>query len=101
MPPVLARDPVDVMFQIAGTGPMFGQVGHFHLFDGKAITDPRPLQRYASEARRLAGQPPATPRRPARTDVAATRLTTQLHFLSENILGGAGGRQPPAFSFNP
>jgi GST-like protein len=45
MPPVLARDPVDVMFQIAGAGPMFGQVGHFHLFDGKAITDPRPLQR--------------------------------------------------------
>ena len=44
-----------VMFQMGGIGPMFGQVGYFHHFDGKAITDPRPLQRYGAEANRLLG----------------------------------------------
>jgi GST-like protein len=40
-------------FQIANTGPMFGQVGYFKKFDGSKIEDPRPLEHYASETRRL------------------------------------------------
>ena len=44
-----------VMFQMGGIGPMFGQVGYFHHFAGKEISDPRPLQRYAEESRRLLG----------------------------------------------
>ena len=44
-----------VMFQMGGIGPMFGQVGYFHHFAGKDISDPRPLQRYAEESRRLLG----------------------------------------------
>ena len=42
-----------VFFQNAGIGPMFGQVGYFNKFAGKAIEDKRPLQRYADEAKRL------------------------------------------------
>ena len=40
-------------FQVAGTGPMFGQVGYFKTFDGRAIEDPRPLQRYVDESAKL------------------------------------------------
>jgi GST-like protein len=40
-------------FQVAGTGPMFGQVGYFKKFDGAAVEDPRPLERYASESAKL------------------------------------------------
>jgi len=44
-----------LMFQMAGIGPMFGQVGFFHKFAGKDYEDKRPLQRYADESRRLLG----------------------------------------------
>jgi GST-like protein len=44
-----------LMFQMGGIGPMFGQVGYFHFFEGKVIEDPRPRQRYYDESRRLLG----------------------------------------------
>ncbi|KQW82642.1 glutathione S-transferase N-terminal domain-containing protein [Brevundimonas sp. Root1279] len=44
-----------VMFQMGGIGPMFGQVGFFNKFAGKAFEDKRPLQRYVAESRRLLG----------------------------------------------
>jgi GST-like protein len=42
-----------LFWQMALVGPMFGQIGYFYKFDGKAIEDPRPLQRYVEESRRL------------------------------------------------
>lgn len=42
-----------VMFQMAAIGPMFGQVGFFHKFAGRAYEDKRPLERYVGEATRL------------------------------------------------
>ncbi|WP_280156309.1 glutathione S-transferase N-terminal domain-containing protein [Piscinibacter sp. XHJ-5] len=42
-----------LMFQMGGIGPMFGQVGFFHKFAGKAYEDKRPRDRYAAESRRL------------------------------------------------
>jgi GST-like protein len=44
-----------VFFQMAGIGPMFGQVGFFHKFAGREIADKRPLERYRVESRRLIG----------------------------------------------
>jgi GST-like protein len=44
-----------VMFQMAAIGPMFGQLGFFHKFAGKAFEDKRPLQRYVAESTRLLG----------------------------------------------
>ncbi len=44
-----------VMFQMAAIGPMFGQVGFFHKFAGKAWEDRRPLERYVAESKRLLG----------------------------------------------
>ncbi len=44
-----------VMFQMAAIGPMFGQVGFFHKFAGKAWEDKRPLDRYVVESKRLLG----------------------------------------------
>lgn len=44
-----------VMWQMGGLGPMFGQVGFFNKFAGKAFEDKRPLQRYVTEAKRLLG----------------------------------------------
>ena len=44
-----------VFFQMAAIGPMFGQVGYFNRFAGKAIDDKRPLQRYVDESKRLLG----------------------------------------------
>ncbi|HEX8381326.1 MAG TPA: glutathione S-transferase N-terminal domain-containing protein [Allosphingosinicella sp.] len=44
-----------VFFQMAAVGPMFGQVGYFNRFAGKAIEDKRPLQRYVGESKRLLG----------------------------------------------
>ena len=41
------------MFQMGGIGPMFGQVGFFHKFAGKAYEDKRPRDRYIAEAKRL------------------------------------------------
>ncbi len=44
-----------VMFQMGGLGPMFGQLGYFHKFAGADIEDPRPRERYVTEAKRLLG----------------------------------------------
>jgi GST-like protein len=44
-----------VMFQMGGTGPMFGQLGFFHKFAGKDYEDKRPRDRYVAESRRLLG----------------------------------------------
>lgn len=44
-----------VMWQMGGLGPMFGQVGFFHKFAGKAFEDKRPLERYVAESKRLLG----------------------------------------------
>lgn len=42
-----------VFFQMAAIGPIFGQLGFFHKFAGREITDKRPLERYRVESRRL------------------------------------------------
>ncbi|MBA84654.1 glutathione S-transferase family protein [Thalassobius sp. S69A] len=42
-----------VMFQMGGLGPMLGQLGFFFAFAGKDIEDPRPVERYLNEAKRL------------------------------------------------
>ena len=44
-----------LMFQMAGVGPMFGQVGFFNKFAGKDFEDKRPRDRYVAEAKRLLG----------------------------------------------
>jgi GSH-dependent disulfide-bond oxidoreductase len=44
-----------LMFQMAGVGPMFGQVGFFSKFAGRDFEDKRPRDRYVAEARRLLG----------------------------------------------
>jgi GST-like protein len=44
-----------LMFQMAGVGPMFGQVGFFHRFAGKEYEDKRPRDRYVAESVRLLG----------------------------------------------
>jgi GST-like protein len=44
-----------LMFQMGGIGPMFGQVGFFHKFAGKAYEDKRPRDRYLAESTRLLG----------------------------------------------
>jgi GST-like protein len=57
---LLPRDPAGryltiqwLMFQMGGIGPMFGQVGFFNKFAGKAYEDKRPRDRYVAEAKRL------------------------------------------------
>jgi len=42
-----------VIFQVAGIGPIFGQVGFFHKFAGREFEDKRPRDRYVAESRRL------------------------------------------------
>lgn len=42
-----------IMFQMGGVGPMFGQMGFFVKFAGSEIEDPRPRERYVTEAKRL------------------------------------------------
>ncbi|MBV1866881.1 MAG: glutathione S-transferase N-terminal domain-containing protein [Marinosulfonomonas sp.] len=42
-----------VMFQMGGLGPMLGQLGYFHKFAGAEIEDPRPVERFVAEAKRL------------------------------------------------
>jgi GSH-dependent disulfide-bond oxidoreductase len=42
-----------LMFQVGGVGPMFGQVGYFHRFAGKAFEDKRPRDYYVEQSRIL------------------------------------------------
>jgi GST-like protein len=42
-----------LMFQVGGIGPMFGQVGYFHKFEGRHYEDKRPRDHYVEESRRL------------------------------------------------
>ncbi len=42
-----------LMWQMAGQGPMFGQLGYFFKFKGTEIEDPRPGERYINEGKRL------------------------------------------------
>jgi len=42
-----------LLFQAAGIGPMFGQVGFFMMSDAKDWEDKRPRDRYVQESRRL------------------------------------------------
>ena len=42
-----------MMWQMAGPGPMFGQLGYFHKFAGREIEDRRPHERYRAESARL------------------------------------------------
>ena len=44
-----------LMFQMSFIGPMFGQVGFFHKFEGRTYADKRPLNHYVAEAKRLLG----------------------------------------------
>ncbi|MDO8353156.1 MAG: glutathione binding-like protein, partial [Aestuariivirga sp.] len=44
-----------LMFQMSFIGPMFGQVGFFHKFEGRTYEDKRPLDHYVAEAKRLLG----------------------------------------------
>ncbi len=44
-----------LFWQMGGVGPIFGQVGFFHKFAGRAIEDKRPLERYVTESKRLLG----------------------------------------------
>jgi GST-like protein len=44
-----------LMWQMGGVGPMFGQLGFFHKFAGKAYEDKRPRDRYVAESARLLG----------------------------------------------
>jgi GSH-dependent disulfide-bond oxidoreductase len=44
-----------LMFQMAGVGPIFGQLGFFHKFAGREYEDKRPRDRYVAESRRLLG----------------------------------------------
>src|SRR5262245_29018907 len=44
-----------LVFQVAGLGPMFGQVGFFHKFAGKDFEDKRPRDRYVNESKRVLG----------------------------------------------
>lgn len=42
-----------LFFQMAGIGPIFGQLGFFHKFAGREFEDKRPLERYRDETKRL------------------------------------------------
>jgi GST-like protein len=42
-----------LMFQMAGVGPMFGQIGFFHKFAGKEFEDKRPRDHYVAQSKRL------------------------------------------------
>lgn len=44
-----------LMLQMSFIGPMFGQVGFFHKFEGRTYEDKRPLNHYVAEAKRLLG----------------------------------------------
>lgn len=44
-----------LFFQVGGIGPMFGQFGHFFKYAGDKCDHPYPVDRYATEAKRLLG----------------------------------------------
>ncbi len=44
-----------LFWQMAGMGPMFGQVGFFFRYAGAEFDDKRPRDRYVAEAQRLLG----------------------------------------------
>ena len=44
-----------LMWQMGGLGPIFGQLGFFHKFAGRAYEDKRPRDRYVTESKRLLG----------------------------------------------
>ncbi len=44
-----------LFFQVGGVGPMFGQFGHFFKYAGDKCDHPYPLERYATESRRILG----------------------------------------------
>jgi GSH-dependent disulfide-bond oxidoreductase len=74
---LLARDGAEryetlqwLIFQVAGIGPMFGQLGFFHKFTGREFEDKRPRDRYVAEARRL-------------LDVLNTRLADRAWIMGE------------------
>jgi GST-like protein len=59
---LMSRDPARryetmewVFFQMAGIGPIFGQIGYFYKFAGKDIEDKRPLNRFVAETKRVLG----------------------------------------------
>jgi GST-like protein len=60
-----------VFFQMASIGPMFGQLGFFHKFAGRDISDKRPLNRYTDESKRLLG-------------VMETRLSGRKWFMDDD-----------------
>lgn len=42
-----------LFFQVGGIGPMFGQFGHFYKYAKEKCDHPYPLERYATESKRL------------------------------------------------
>jgi len=42
-----------LMFQMAGVGPMFGQIGFFHKYAGREFEDKRPRDHYVEQSKRL------------------------------------------------
>ncbi|TNE60905.1 MAG: glutathione S-transferase [Alphaproteobacteria bacterium] len=44
-----------LFFQMAGVGPMFGQLGHFFKYARDKCDHPYPVERYTNEAKRLLG----------------------------------------------
>lgn len=42
-----------LFFQVSGVGPMFGQFGHFHKWAKDKCDHPYPIERYATEAKRI------------------------------------------------
>lgn len=91
-----------VFFQMAGVGPIFGQLGFFHKFAGREIEDKRPLERYAKESQRLLG-------------VMETRLTGRQWFMDDeytiadiahlgwvrNLIGFYGAREVVGYDSFP
>ena len=58
----LSKDPRErsetiqwLFFQMAGVGPMFGQLGHFFKYAKDKCDHPYPVERYTAEAKRLLG----------------------------------------------
>lgn len=92
-----------VMWQMGGVGPMFGQVGFFNKFGGKAYEDKRPRDRYVTESARLLGV--LDQRLASRDWVMGRRLQHRRHFAArlgaqlDRLLRSARSRRlQPLFS---